>query len=69
LVRWVLNLRLDKHEQMSNWARRPLRDSQLKYAALDAMTECWLYDELKKLSLVEEFPELEGFIEELYGAQ
>jgi ribonuclease D len=30
-------LRLDKTEQCSNWCKRPLRKSQLLYAALDAV--------------------------------
>jgi len=36
LVSKVLGKRLDKSQQCSNWAARPLSDDQLSYAALDA---------------------------------
>lgn len=31
-----LGIALDKNEQTSDWAQRPLSDEQLRYAALDA---------------------------------
>ena len=34
-VEWLLGLTIDKGETRSNWCHRPLREAQLKYAALD----------------------------------
>jgi len=46
IVRHVLRQRLDKKEQLSNWARRPLRLSQSAYAAIDAKCQVDVYHAL-----------------------
>ena len=43
LVEQELGITLDKNETRSNWIRRPLSDSQLKYAALDVEYLIHLY--------------------------
>lgn len=43
LVEQELGIVLDKNETRSNWIRRPLTDSQLKYAALDVEYLIHLY--------------------------
>ena len=42
----TLEVRLDKREQCSDWARRPLTQSQFAYAALDAAVLVQLHDAL-----------------------
>lgn len=44
LVEQELGIILDKNETRSNWVRRPLSDSQLKYAALDVEYLIHLYE-------------------------
>ena len=44
----VLKKKLCKGETLSNWERRPLRSSQVHYAALDACIMIYLYQELDK---------------------
>ena len=44
LVEQELGIFLDKNETRSNWIRRPLSDSQLKYAALDVEYLIHLYN-------------------------
>ena len=57
LVECKLDVSLDKDETRSNWVKRPLRDSQLRYAASDVEFLLDLYEiqveELKKLKRLE----------------
>ena len=57
LVEGKLDVSLDKGETRSNWVKRPLRDSQLRYAASDVEFLLDLYEiqieELKKLKRLE----------------
>jgi len=52
LVNKELGIELDKNETRSNWIRRPLSDSQLKYAALDVEYLINLYED-QKLELLQ----------------
>ena len=42
----VIGKPLCKYEQCSNWEKRPLRESQLHYAALDALICCLIFQKL-----------------------
>ena len=58
----VLGKRLCKAQQISDWSRRPLRQAQLTYAALDAFS-CWkifqvFKDRAKQMSLERKFEEI-----------
>lgn len=44
LTQSYLNYNLVKSQQMSNWAKRPLKSSQIHYAACDALVLIRLYD-------------------------
>merc|ERR1712228_1156928 len=48
IARFVTKQRLMKKEQLSNWARRPLRADQVKYAAKDAKIEIDIFQVLEK---------------------
>lgn len=49
LVKLCLGAKLDKSNQFSNWANRPLRQEQMVYAALDAFCLFEIYDVIEKL--------------------
>lgn len=48
LVELSLGKKLNKTDQFSNWEKRPLRESQITYAALDAYCLLEVYDALAK---------------------
>ncbi|XP_062699607.1 exonuclease mut-7 homolog [Aedes albopictus] len=48
LVRLCLGKKLDKSNQFSNWAKRPLRKEQLRYAALDAFCLLEIYEAIER---------------------
>ncbi len=49
LVEQEMGIVLNKDETRSNWIRRPLSDSQLKYAALDVEYLIYLYEAQKEM--------------------
>ena len=46
LTERLLGAPLNKYNQCSDWSQRPLQDSQIKYAALDAHVSIELYNKL-----------------------
>ncbi|PNF25254.1 hypothetical protein B7P43_G13163 [Cryptotermes secundus] len=56
LVQLCLGQRLDKSDQFSNWERRPLRDSQKLYAALDAYCLLEVYEVLSRSAHEQNIP-------------
>ncbi|XP_053693223.1 exonuclease mut-7 homolog [Sabethes cyaneus] len=48
LAKLCIGKKLDKSNQFSNWAQRPLRKEQLQYAALDAYCLLEIYDVIRK---------------------
>ena len=57
---------LNKSECMSNWERRPLREAQLKYAALDAFVLIQIHDYIqsrcKNLGIVYNYSNKNSFL-------
>lgn len=45
----LLNVKMSKLEQVSNWDTRPLRKSQIHYSALDSVITLRLYHRLIEL--------------------
>jgi hypothetical protein len=55
MVALLLHRRLDKEQQCSDWARRPLTSKQLDYATLDAAVLPKLLKEIMEMSTVERY--------------
>lgn len=68
LTRILLGLPLNKDEQCSDWENRPLRQSQMKYAALDAFCLLQVYEELYKRAEDEQM-NLRDLMEEVKDAK
>ena len=56
-----------KYEQISNWERRPLRKSQMHYAALDAYVLLKIFENLVEKANEENLTPIEHFIESIKG--
>ncbi|XP_015921044.1 exonuclease mut-7 homolog isoform X2 [Parasteatoda tepidariorum] len=50
LCKVILGKPLSKEERLCDWEKRPLSDSQLEYAALDAHCLLQIFDEIKNVS-------------------
>ncbi|CAG5084647.1 Similar to EXD3: Exonuclease mut-7 homolog (Homo sapiens) [Cotesia congregata] len=68
LVELCLGNRLNKADQCSNWGRRPLREDQITYAALDAYCLIEIYNILVDLCNERNIP-LQEICDELYQSQ
>ena len=56
----ILQRRLDKSQQCSDWGERPLKDAQILYAAADAACLLDVYDALVSYSCHLDLPGLES---------
>ena len=67
LTERTLGSMLDKKEQISDWTKRPLKSSQITYAALDAFCLLEVYDSLyeavsKNEKLLKKFDNLDQYL-------
>lgn len=61
----VLDKKICKFEQISNWNKRPLRKSQTHYAAVEAFALIKILEKLKEKASKEGYPDVEKFIENI----
>lgn len=57
IFRHVVGIGLDKTQCISNWARRPLSEPQINYAAIDVICEVMIFESLMKQGL-KQLPDL-----------